>query len=244
MNLIKKIKHYFSFSPKEIQAMIVLIIAAAFMVTFKNWGEGDLFDMKIGLTNFLNGIILAGIAVFVHESAHKIAAAHRGYAAEHSPWYSGIGFGILMAFVTRGNLFYFGSSVLVYHLAAERLGTYKYGFRMKDVGFISLAGPLSNLALAVIFKGIYLINQSPLAEKAMIINIFFACFNMIPIPWVDGGNIFFAGRIVYSFFLAFIISTSVTLYFSYSIIAAIIVSALVAAIIAASWAFFGEGIVD
>jgi Zn-dependent protease len=243
MNLEKRLRNYFSFSGKEIQSLLLLALAVGFMISFKDWGTTT-FNAAEGIRNLFDAFLISAIAAFVHESMHKIAAAYKGYAAEHKPWWAGVAFGLMLTFVTQGNLFFFGSSVLVYHLAAERLGQYKYGFRIKDVAFVSVAGALANLALAAIFKLVFVANSSPLAEKAFMINIWFAVFNILPLPWLDGGAVFFGGRTIYSFFLALIVAASVSLYFSHSVLNSIIFSVVVGVILAATWAILVEGVVD
>ncbi|MEK7635454.1 MAG: site-2 protease family protein [Patescibacteria group bacterium] len=66
---------------------------------------------------------------------------------------------------------------------------------------VAVAGPLSNIALAVIFGliirfsgGFALLNQSflSLAGFVVLINITLAIFNLVPIPPLDGSKILFA----------------------------------------------------
>lgn len=244
MNFVKKVKNYFAFTNKELTDMGILALATAFMLSFKEWGVGDTYNALVGLKNLFNTFLITSIAVLVHESAHKLAAIHKGYVAEHKPWWSSILFGIMLTFITQGNMFFFGFGVLVYHLAGERLGTFRFGFNMKDVGFIALAGPMGNLAMVILFKIVFLINNSPYAEKAMLINIWFAAFNMLPIPWVDGGDVFFGGRTRYVFFIALIGVLSVLLYLSSSIIQSMIFGVVLAAGLAAFWSYSAEGIVE
>lgn len=64
--------------------------------------------------------------------------------------------------------------------------------------FVALAGPLSNISLAVIFSLIFRLTPEPSAGFLLIttsiiyVNILLAVFNLMPIPPLDGSKLLFA----------------------------------------------------
>jgi len=59
----------------------------------------------------------------------------------------------------------------------------------RDAAIISLAGPASNIILAVVLAIILRLTQSPIIPPFIILNIVLAIFNLIPIHPLDGGKI-------------------------------------------------------
>ena len=53
-DLIDKIKRYYGFSPSEIRGLLVTIFVIAFIISFKEWGNGDEVDIGSGIFNLEN----------------------------------------------------------------------------------------------------------------------------------------------------------------------------------------------
>lgn len=211
-----KIKRYFSFSREEIKTLIIASIALGFVFSFKEWGVGH-FDAAIGLKNWLLSAIIAFGAVFTGMAAHKLAALYIGFRAESRLWTYGIVISIVLAFVTRGNLFFLAAVGTTYHhLAVHRLGFFRYGLNYWDQAKAAFAGPLANIFLAAMIKIIATgsvvipigLAGSPLVEKAIYFNLWYAIFNMLPIPPLDGTVSFYASRTWYVFIFGCIIGYS------------------------------------
>jgi len=237
------IKRYFTFSADEIKSIIVTVFFLGFMFSFREWGSGASFNFQSGLLNWVNSGLVVLLALLVYISFQRIMAIRKGYKIEYRMWFWGLLAGVILTFVSSGFLpLAFLGTVIIYHLEGHRLGSWRYGLNYKDLGVISMMGPLSLIILALIFKIISFASGSVLVDKMIIVCAILACTNMLPLPWIDGGNVFFASRTLWVFGFAGIVAASVFLYFFSSIIGVILGAVVVAILAAMSWfVFFEEG---
>ena len=236
------IKKYFSFSKDEIISIIVTVFFLGFMFSFREWGA-QVFNFQEGIYNLVNSALVVLLALLVYISCQRLMGIRRGYRIEHKMWFWGLVAGLVITFATSGQfVLAFLGTVMVYHLEGHRLGSFRYGLNYRDLGIISLTGPLAMIVLAVIFKIIALASGSPLVDKAMIVCMLIACVNMLPLPWIDGGNVFFASRMLWVFSFIGIVAASALLYFLHSIFGAVIGAVFIAIIVSVMWfVFFEEG---
>ncbi len=211
-----RIKRYVRFSKDEIKALLIASIAFGFMLSFKGWGI-EQFDIAAGITNWLLATVIALGGVFTGMLAHKIGAAYLGFRAECKLWSYGIIIGLVLVFVTRGNFWFLAAIGTVYHhLAVHRLGFFRYGLNYWDQAKAAFVGPLANILLAALIKIIATgsivipigLAGSPLVEKAILFNLWYAIFNMLPIPPLDGTVAFYASRTWYVFIFGCILGYS------------------------------------
>jgi Zn-dependent protease len=116
----------------------------------------------------------------LHELAHKVVAQRSGAWAEFRAY----PMGLVLAIVTA----------LLGFLLAARGAVYIQGaMSRKQNGLISIAGPLTNLALGVSFMGLGLVLQSGLLALALYyvgwINLLLAVFNLLPFAPMDGSKV-------------------------------------------------------
>jgi len=87
-------------------------------------------------------------------------------------------------------LLFAGSPIIIG--AAKPVPVEPFNFRdgRKDLALVSLAGPLTNVAIAIIFS--FILKIFPLEIIAIVVhlNLLLAIFNLIPIPPLDGSKIF------------------------------------------------------
>ena len=130
--------------------------------------------------------ILAG-AFILHELAHKFAAQRLGMWAE----FRLSTMGLLFTFIS---FFLLQTSVLPIMIVAPGAVMIAGLMNKNEYGKISIAGPATNIAQAIIYLVIFFITPASLlgglAVYGIEINAFLALFNLIPFGIFDGMKIF------------------------------------------------------
>ena len=184
----------FWFSPTEIRhlAISALLVAAVG------------FSM-VGLRPFKTEILIGSALVFVsvfllHEIAHKLTAQHYGLWAE----FRLVMFGVLLTLISI-----FSPLFKIISPGAVMIA----GFAEKDiVGKTAIAGPATNLALALISFAPYGFLSFPFSEVALLsaaFNAWIAFFNLFPIGVLDGWKVFVWNKIIWT--LVFVPSLILTI---------------------------------
>ena len=127
--------------------------------------------------------LTVGLGFVLHELAHKYVAIRYGATA----YYRASTFGLLaalgLAFLTNGSLVFAAPGAVYFH------GSH---LNRNQVGRISLAGPLMNLALALVF-GFVAFTVPGLRELAFVgvsVNAFLGAFNLVPFGILDGAKVY------------------------------------------------------
>lgn len=194
------VKHYtiFGYTTSEteirdlLRAWIAITVAFAFVL-----GTREIFSSE-----FMKNLAIAAVAVgtgFVfHELGHKIVAQRYGCFAE----FRANTFMLLLALVfayVGGFVFAAPGAVMISGYVNNRLN-----------GKISIAGPLTNLVLAVLFLGLSvwagianLVFLATVFSYGTLINTWLGLFNMIPIGNFDGIKILRWSKLYYGLTVAF-----------------------------------------
>lgn len=175
------------FTKNEVRDLIIsfIVISLCFGILYS---RRNFSALPVLLPMIMVGV---GSGFILHEIGHKIASMHYGYWAEFKLSTRGL----LIALVTSFFGFVFAAPGAVY--------TYANYIDDKTNGIISIAGPIINIALALIFLGIciavyptilYTANQGLVllfltCSLGFGINSFLATFNLIPIYPLDGSKV-------------------------------------------------------
>lgn len=236
-DLQEKIKTNFRFSGQEVKAILITVLASAFILTFRSWGAAT-FDFNAGLKNLFNAFLIVALCLVVKVSVQKIYSLHIGYKFEYRLWFYGIIAAVLITFLSNGYLPLLAlGGFVIEMMPGHRLGYFRYGINYYSIGVIALMGPLSSIALALFFRMFSFLNN-PLIDVAIRFNVFIAFFSMLPFPPLDGGKILYAARPLYVFSLAGILAAGLLILFKESI-PMVILGALLIAVLGWAVYFFG-----
>jgi len=180
-------------SSKELKDLLTgwLFVSFAFAIARtvdKGISFSSFFSIEFLVFMLISGLTV-GIAFIFHEMAHKIVAQRYKCWAEFRADLTMLGLGVLMSFL--GVVFIAPGAVMIF-------GNIDY----RQNGKISLAGPLTNIILAILLLPLLFINissnlLSEIIVSGYLINAWLALFNMIPFMNFDGAKIYAWNRKAY-----------------------------------------------
>ncbi|MBI5159736.1 site-2 protease family protein [Candidatus Micrarchaeota archaeon] len=169
---------------EEAKEMIVSMLVIAFAIAIAQVGVARLLNFPVAQLLFYLGIVVVtvGSGFILHELAHRFVARKFGAYAVYKMWPAGLV--IALVFALMGFLFAAPGAVYIFAPYLTR----------RQNGLISIAGPLTNVALALLFFAAMAFTAqegiaSDVFSMGMRVNLFLAFFNMIPIFPLDGSKV-------------------------------------------------------
>ncbi len=187
-------------------SLSLAVLAFAFSIII---GNSDVPGAEV----FFISAVGVGSGFLLHEMAHKFVAQRYGYWAEYRANRMGLVFIIAMAFM--GFIFAVPGAVMIrkdpYYLSrfARPIGDDFLPDKDEMTAgreelWISLAGPMTNIVLTLLFFSIIKSGvvtggiMMGVAYFGFFINLILAGFNMIPVGPLDGAKIFRGSRLIWA----------------------------------------------
>ncbi len=171
---------YSKYNEKNDILIAVVVLTLAFTLLI----NGGLFKINPSLLPIyaITAFSVTVTAFLLHELAHRTVARRLGAIAYFKLWKTGI----LLALFTSLFGFIFAAPG-----AVEFAGLYD----SKSEGKIAIAGPLTNIFFGGIFLTIHIFLNSGTVGFMLyyiaILNLWFALFNLLPVPPLDGSKVFY-----------------------------------------------------
>ena len=170
---------------KELRDLVISALALALAFGIALSGGIRAFQQPAILVLVIGMALVAVSLGFVfHELGHRLIARRFGYFAEYAMWPMGLM--VALGFSLFGFVFAAPGAVMIYPRATV-LGT--ASLSRQKIGLISLAGPATNIGLAVVFLVLDAIQPTLLFTLGARINTWLAVFNLIPFGPLDGAKI-------------------------------------------------------
>ena len=170
-----------SFTAREVRdiiiSMLVIAVIFAYLINGRNINE----NLILLIPSLL---VAVGLGFVLHELAHKFVAVRYGFYAEFKMWLEGLIFALFTAFIL-GFVFVAPGAVYIHGEYISR----------EQNGKISIAGPLVNIVLALLFLVLTpFVTKNPtdimgfifgtIVVYGFIINSILAAFNLIPFGYI------------------------------------------------------------
>jgi Zn-dependent protease len=172
-------------------------------IAFQGGILGSFNPLVLGL-GMLVALITIGPGFIFHELSHKFVARRFGFWAEFRMWPQMLAMAI---FISLTGFFF-----------AAPGATYISGTDISETknGVISLAGPLTNAAIALFFAPVFFFGGGMILRYiggfGLWVNVELAAFNMIPFGPLDGAKVFRWNKAIWAVTLGVLLVSGVLVY--------------------------------
>ena len=242
------LRRYFKFERKEVRDLIISILVAGFILSFRYWG-GDTFSWIVGLKNFIGMTLVAAFSILVMISATKIYGVMRYTEVVYKIWPLGIILSLVFSMFTNGWALVFLMGGFIYN----KLGNLRIGEMFQELPLftksrIASVVPFSHFFLAIFFKILIIGGKDTLLIRTgLILNLLMAIYSVLIWAQLErlmlakqsnmnspGLDIWYCSRAWSIFMILFFILFAVLIY-NTNLAASIFISALAGTIVALAY---------
>jgi len=184
-------------------ALSAIVLAVSFGIFFAG-GAGGFSNLPLLFKLSAISLLTVSLGFILHELGHRFVAKRLGYIASYGMWWPGLLLSIATAFFSV----IFASPGAVY-IREKRSENRTLEQAIDNFGRISVAGPIMNLFLTVVFLlvgyaymhmhrfGVTTSTLSIILYIGFTVNATLAAFNLIPFGFFDGQKIFRWNKLVW-----------------------------------------------
>ncbi len=186
MEILDKLRRSIVMRTKELKDLAVsaLLLALAFGIAFSGGFRAFLEPRGLIIVSLM-AVVGISLGFVLHEMGHRFIARKLGYFAEFTMWPAGLILALICSLF--GFVFAAPGAVMIYP-RADAWG--RGALTGEKAGLISMAGPMMNVCLAVVFILLNMAYPTLLFSLGAWINTWLAIFNLIPLGPLDGAKIF------------------------------------------------------
>jgi Zn-dependent protease len=182
---------------REARDLIISALVIAFAFSYEGFDKINLIPL-----NFAIAIFAVALGFILHELSHRFVAKNHKCHAEYKMWKEGLILAVALVILTNGAFTFAAPGAVMITPLIDLWGD-RSKITKKDIGLISISGPLMNLLLAGIFIALDLLipSLSFVFSLGARVNIWLGFFNMLPIPPLDGSKIMFWSKKIWAILL-------------------------------------------
>jgi Zn-dependent protease len=170
----------------ELRDLVIsaVLLAVAFGIALSGGFSPSLPDRSDLLKAILMALVGVSLGFVLHEMGHRFLARRFGCHAEYVMWPAGLIIALVGSLI--GIVFAAPGAVVIY---PQRDALGEIALTKERLGLISIAGPVMNISLALVFLVLYLAKPYLLFSLGAQVNSWLAVFNLIPLGPFDGAKI-------------------------------------------------------
>ena len=203
-------KHYFKFHRYEIQSLVIFCFLFTMVSLFRIPDEITLFGWIINFV--LTFAIFLGLLIG-RLSMQKIFSLSQGYVLRYKPFWEGTMLTTFIGVLSLGYIFVpMLGSFHTDFLKRQRLGKFFYGYDYHEHALIIFMTTLVTLFAAIMFRALSLYVDWFVLDKVVYFLVVLSLAQILPVPWLEGLQVFFGNRFLYSFLSMFSLIVAVLLF--------------------------------
>ena len=166
----------------ELRDLVIsaVLLAVAFGIALSGGSSPSLPDRSDLLRAILMALVGVSLGFVLHEMGHRFLARRFGCHAEYVMWPAGLIIALVGSLI---GIVFAAPGAVVIHPQRDALG--ETALTKERLGLISIAGPVMNISLALIFLVLYLAKPYLLFSLGAQVNSWLAVFNLIPLGPFD-----------------------------------------------------------